>query len=79
MASGISAAKVSRMGLPFPMFQLPPITQYFAPRRSAIFNNRLERSVGETAFHLVLAAWAASSASSMSSGLDLATLAKACR
>ena len=76
MASGISAAKVSRIGLPFSHVSATANNSIFCSRRSAIFNNRLERSVGEAAFHLVLAAWAASSASSMSSGLDLATLAK---
>ena len=66
MAKGMSAANVSRTGLPLSHVSATASSSKFCSKRSAIFNNRFERVVGDALFQDALAACAASSASSIS-------------
>src|ERR1700758_2967498 len=66
----MSAAIVSRSGLPLSQVSALASSSRFCSMRSAILLRMLERSVGEVLPQAVLAAWAASSARSMSSAVD---------
>ena len=73
MASGMSAAMVSRSGLPLSQVSALASSSRFCSMRSAILLRMLARVVGEALPQAVLAAWAASSASSMSSAVERGT------
>ena len=66
----MSAAKVSRTGLPLSQVSATAKSSKLASRRSAIFNSIFERVVAEDLLHCALALCAASSASSISSTLE---------
>ena len=70
MASGKSAARVSRTGLPLSQVSATASISRFCSMRSAILFNTIARSVGDVAPQAALAAWAASSALSMSSAVE---------
>src|SRR5579859_800557 len=69
----MSAARVSRIGLPLSSVSAMASVSRFASMRSAIFKRMLERSATEVRPHFSRAAWAASSASSTSSACERAT------
>ncbi len=73
MASGMSAAMVSRSGLPLSMVSATAICSRLASMRSAIRFRMLARSVVEVRPHAALALCAASSAASMSLLLERGT------
>ena len=75
-ASGMSAARVSRTGLPFSQVSATASISRFASMASAIRFSTAARSVRDVSPHASLAACAASSASSTSSAVDLATSQK---
>ncbi len=62
MASGMSAAIVSRIGLPLSHVSAWASNSSLSSMRWAIFIRIFERSAGEVFAHLSFAAWAASSA-----------------
>ena len=72
MASGRSAALVSRIGLPLSMASTGARASSFSSMRSAILLRTRARSAGAARPQASLAAWAASSASSMSSAVERA-------
>ena len=72
----MSAASVSRTGLPFSQLSAIASISRFSSIASAILFSTLERSVVEVSAHSSLAAWAASSASSMSSADERGTEVK---
>ena len=70
----MSAANVSRTGLPLSQVSATANNSRFCSKRSAILSRMLERVVGDELFHCALALWAASKASSMSSADERGTL-----
>ena len=72
----MSAASVSRIGLPLSHVSATANFSRFCSRRSAILRSKFERVVGEDLFHCSLALCAASSASSMSSTDERGTFVK---
>ena len=72
-ARGMSAASVSRTGLPLSHVSLTASISRFASMASAIPFRALALSVRDVSPHSALLAWAASSASSTSSGVERAT------
>ena len=72
MDSGTSALRVSRIGLPLSMVSARASTSRFSSITSAILFRIAARAVGEVCSHALRAAWAASSAFSTSSVVDLA-------
>lgn len=72
MASGISAASVSRTGLPFSQLSATASSSRWASIRSAILLSTEARSPADVAPQPGAAAWAASRASSMSSDVPRA-------
>ncbi len=76
MASGMSAASVSRTGLPLSQVSATAIISRFASSRSAILFMSAARWVGEVLPHASAAACAASSALWMSSSVERATWQK---
>ncbi len=72
MASGMSAAIVSRIGLPLSQVSASGESSRFSSMRSAILFRILARSAGEVLPQASLALCAASSASSMSSACERA-------
>ncbi len=69
----MSAARVSRTGLPFSKVSATASISRLASIASAMRLSTMARSASEVSPQASLAAWAASSASSTSSALDLAT------
>lgn len=76
MASGMSAASVSRTGLPLSHVSATASISRFCSIRSAILLRMFARAVGEVRPQESRAAWAASSAFSMSSAVERATSQK---
>ena len=72
-AKGMSAASVSRTGLPFSHVSATASISRLASMASAIALRTAARSVSEASPQASFAAWAASSASSTSSGVERAT------
>ena len=78
MASGMSAASVSRTGLPLSQLSATASFSRFASIRSAILFRTLARSAAEVLPQAGAAACAASSASSTSSAVPRATSQNVC-
>ncbi len=72
MASGRSAASVSRTGLPFSQLSATASSSRWSAIRSAIRSSTWARSAGEVRPQAGAAAWAASSAASTSSAVPRA-------